>query len=121
MWRQLMLILLCLIIPWQSVKAAGGFGAHAVDAVLTIEHVLDHDLHVAHHHDDHDGGHHHDQSQDSEEHVKGHCVCSSGWLLPIGFSLSPIPPAVQLLPEWLDRPLPAPVLDKPPRPPHVSA
>ena len=122
MWRRTLLILLCMIIPWQSVKAAGGFVTHADDmAISAVEHLNAHDHHLAHHHDTHDGGVHYDHSQDSTEHVNDHCVCSTGWLIPLSLDVALFVPDAQAPPEWVARLLPAPVLEKLPRPPrHTS-
>lgn len=125
MWRRVLLVLLCVMIPWQAVTAAQVAVVHADDAVSVIEHLKAHDNHVAHHHDHHAGGHHggihYDQSQDSKDHVGDHCVCSTGWLPPLGLNVMVTAPAVQMPPEWTARPLPAPVLEKPPRPPRYVA
>lgn len=118
MWRRILLILLCMIIPWQSVKAAEGGLLHAAEMGNTMGHLHDHVMHEAHHHGGHDGDVVYDQTQDSTDHVNDHCACSTGWLLPLSLDVVATTPATQLLPDWVSRPLPAPVLDKPPRPPH---
>lgn len=122
MWRRFLLVLLCCLVPLQSIQAAERALAHASGAVNGMVHWHEHELNVPHHHDAHgEADHtsvHYDHSQDSVEHVSDHCVCSAGWLLPPTLSLVVSAPAGHPLPSWADRALPSPVLDKPPRPPH---
>lgn len=119
MWRRFLLLLLCVLIPLKAVMATECDCPHAAEMMGWM--VLDASpQHEVHHHHDH-GASSHGDDQDGADHLDDHCVGTLGWLLPSALSLTHRLSMPHATPEWLDRPLPAPVLEQPPRPPHRQA
>ncbi len=127
MWRRFLLLLLCVLIPLKAVMAAEcdcpSF-SEAVTLNMQGHHVVDtqsaHQFFEAHHHHSHAVSAHGDD-QDASQHSDHHCVGTLGWLLPSSLTLAQWAGVPHAMPGWLDRPLPAPVLEQPPRPPHWGA
>ena len=120
---RLLLLLLCCILPLQSLQAEAGLLASLDEAHAQHTHAH---AHVPHHHHvdviQHlvpDGG---DAASDdaTHDHLSDHCVCPMGGLLPTTTWVVHRVAARQALPEWTPRPLPAPVLPGLQRPPHAA-
>jgi len=117
MWRRFLLLLLCVLLPLQSVRADEGADSLAHQG---------HHSHAPHAHHAHDADPAQAVAQPDEgapaaEHLSDHCVCPLGCLLPSGSAISLREAAAHGVPGWTPPSLPTPVLPAPQRPPHPLA
>ena len=120
MLRRVLLLLLCVIIPFQSVRAMVGELTHAQEhaqlqrVAPTVDMVVDltPPCHEASHHAMPEA------SADADQPSSHHCTCSAGWLMPEGWTVAHSERPTQVLPDWASQAHPAPYLEEPPRPPH---
>lgn len=131
MLRRVLLLLLCVLIPLQSVRAMVGelthAGEHAPSAPqVRIVSAMD-DLTPPCHEATYHAMHHAvpktsekaDPSSAPPDHpASHHCTCSAGWLMPSGWTVAHSERPTQVLPDWTSQAHPAPYLEEPPRPPH---
>lgn len=120
--KKLLLILLAVLLPLQTMAATERAFAHALEGsgMGSFQHLLEHEAHVQHHHDD-DGDEHDDDSPASAQHMLDHeHACGSSYMVQAVFQV-PTVPAAHTKPMSLDVELTsrttAPLL----RPPHAPA
>lgn len=127
MLRRVLLLLLCVIIPFQSVRAMVGELTHAQEhaqlqrVVATVATAADltPPCHEASHHAMPEASADADQPSTPSDHpASHHCTCSAGWLMPAGWAVAHSERPTQVLPDWASQAHPAPYLEEPPRPPH---
>jgi len=126
MLRRVLLLLLCVIIPFQSVRAMVGELNHVQVHAQAVakDHAQSHEHEHQHSHDHHRMAAvdvHGDDLADeasSDHPASHHCTCSAGWLTPEGWTVAHSERPTQVLPDWASQAHPAPYLEEPPRPPH---
>lgn len=125
MWRRFLLLLLCVLLPLQSVRADEGADSLAHQGHHSqAPHA--HHAHHAHGAEDVDQAQAHaqavaqsDEGAPAAEHLSDHCVCPLGCLLPSGSAVFLREAAAHGVPGWTPPSLPTPVLPAPQRPPHT--